>query len=153
MIRFPPPPFVHAMSFSLEETGTDQTNPTFRGLQNWFWRACFMGPKIARYVLPPPPLRIPNYPSDRPPPNPCLFKIHLIWTGSEAGQITLLQRREAKRGLARKRPKQSKLRWAKARVLKTDTLACRKIVGGFFKHWKTACWRVKKKIACEKNAF
>ena len=28
MIRFPPP-FVHAMSFSLEETGTDQTNPTF----------------------------------------------------------------------------------------------------------------------------
>ena len=29
MIRFPPPPFVHAMSFSLEETDTDQTNPTF----------------------------------------------------------------------------------------------------------------------------
>ena len=28
MIRFPPP-FVHAMSFSLEETDTDQTNPTF----------------------------------------------------------------------------------------------------------------------------
>ena len=25
----PPPPFVHAMSFFLEETGTDQTNPTF----------------------------------------------------------------------------------------------------------------------------
>ena len=24
-----PPPFVHAMSFSLEETGTDQINPTF----------------------------------------------------------------------------------------------------------------------------
>ena len=28
MIRFPPP-FVYAMSFSLEEMGTDQTNPTF----------------------------------------------------------------------------------------------------------------------------
>ena len=27
MIR--PPPFVHALPFSLEETGTDQTNPTF----------------------------------------------------------------------------------------------------------------------------
>ena len=27
-----PPPFVHGMSFSLEETMTDQTNPTFRGL-------------------------------------------------------------------------------------------------------------------------
>ena len=27
---FPPsPPFVHALSLSLEETGTDQTNPTF----------------------------------------------------------------------------------------------------------------------------
>ena len=36
---FPPPPFVHALSFSLEETGADQTNPTFRGLQNWLWRA------------------------------------------------------------------------------------------------------------------
>ena len=34
-----PPPFVHALSFSLEETGTDQTNPTFWGLQNWFWRS------------------------------------------------------------------------------------------------------------------
>ena len=35
-----PPPFVHALSFSLEEeTCTDQTNPTFRGLQNWFLRA------------------------------------------------------------------------------------------------------------------
>ena len=47
------------MSFSLEETDTDQTNPTFWGLQNWFWRGCFI-PKIARYVLPPPPLRIPS---------------------------------------------------------------------------------------------
>ena len=28
IIRFPRPPLVHAMSFSLEETGTDQTNPT-----------------------------------------------------------------------------------------------------------------------------
>ena len=37
MIRSPPP-FVHALSFSLEETGTDQTNPIFWGLQNWFWR-------------------------------------------------------------------------------------------------------------------
>ena len=37
----PPPPFVHAMSFSLiEGTGADQTNPTFWALQNWFWRAC-----------------------------------------------------------------------------------------------------------------
>ena len=30
--------FAHAMSFPLEEMGTDQTNPTFWGLQNWFWR-------------------------------------------------------------------------------------------------------------------
>ena len=37
-----PPPFVYAMSFSLEETGTNQTNPTFWGLQNWFWRGGFM---------------------------------------------------------------------------------------------------------------
>ena len=28
LIRFPPP-FVHALSFSSEETGTDQTNPIF----------------------------------------------------------------------------------------------------------------------------
>ena len=28
MIRFPPPPFVFALLFSLEETGTDQANPT-----------------------------------------------------------------------------------------------------------------------------
>ena len=34
-----PPPFVHAMSFPLEGTGTDQTNPTFGALQNSFWRA------------------------------------------------------------------------------------------------------------------
>ena len=40
MIRFPlPPSFVHALSFSLEGTGTDQTNPIFWALQNWFWRA------------------------------------------------------------------------------------------------------------------
>ena len=26
---FPPPPFVFALLFSLEETGTDQANPTF----------------------------------------------------------------------------------------------------------------------------
>ena len=38
------------MSFSLEETGTDQTNPTFWGLQNWFWRGCFM----VRFPPPPP---------------------------------------------------------------------------------------------------
>ena len=50
MIRFPPP-FVHAMSFSLEEMGTDQTNPTFWGLQNWFCRGCFM----VRFPPPPPP--------------------------------------------------------------------------------------------------
>ena len=37
-----PPPFVYAMSFSWEETGTNQTNPTFWGLQNWFWRGGFM---------------------------------------------------------------------------------------------------------------
>ena len=48
------------MSFSLEETGTDQTNPIKHPLQNRFWRGCFMvrfpppPPKIARYVLPPP---------------------------------------------------------------------------------------------------
>ena len=55
-IRFPTP-FVHALSFSLEEAGTDQTNPTFRGLQNWFWRAL----SIAR--SPPPP-----YSTFPPPP-------------------------------------------------------------------------------------
>ena len=58
------PPFVHAMSFSLEETGTDQTNPTFWGLQNWFWRGCFMvrfpPPKSHDTFCPPPPLRIPK---------------------------------------------------------------------------------------------
>ena len=40
MIRFPRP-FVHALSFSLEATGTDQTNPTFSGLQTWFWSDTF----------------------------------------------------------------------------------------------------------------
>ena len=30
------PPFVHALSFSLETTGTDQTNLSFCGFQNWF---------------------------------------------------------------------------------------------------------------------
>ena len=53
----PPPPFVHALSFSFEERGTDQTNRTISGLQNWFWRGCsavrFPPPPIARYVLPP----------------------------------------------------------------------------------------------------
>ena len=57
MIRFPPP-FVYAMSFFLEETGTDQTNPTFWGLQNWFWRGCFMvrfpPPKSHDTFCPPP---------------------------------------------------------------------------------------------------
>ena len=55
-----PPPFVHAMSFSLAETGTDQTNPIFWGLQKWFWRGHFIvrfppPPQIAPYVSPPPP--------------------------------------------------------------------------------------------------
>ena len=36
MINFPP--FVHALSYSLEQTGTDQTNPTSRALQNCLWR-------------------------------------------------------------------------------------------------------------------
>ena len=36
MMRFSPP-FVHALSLSLE--GTDQTNPTVWALQNWFCRA------------------------------------------------------------------------------------------------------------------
>ena len=43
----PPPHFVHALSFSLEETGTDQTNPVFWRLQNWLWRGHFI-------VRPPP---------------------------------------------------------------------------------------------------
>ena len=34
-----PPPFVFPLLFSLQETSTDQANPTFWGLQNWFWRA------------------------------------------------------------------------------------------------------------------
>ena len=50
-------------SFSLEETDTDQTNPTFWGLQNLVLEGVLYGtfspPQIARYVLPPP-LRIPN---------------------------------------------------------------------------------------------
>ena len=54
---FPPPSFVFALLFSLKETGTDQANPTFSGLQNWFWRRTlwyvFPPPQIARYVLPP----------------------------------------------------------------------------------------------------
>ena len=56
MIRFPPPPLVFALLFSLEETGTDQAIPTFWGLQNWFWRAHSVVhfpplPKIARCVF------------------------------------------------------------------------------------------------------
>ena len=50
------------MSFSLEGTGTDQTNPTFGTLQNWFWRAHSMvrfPPEIVRYVLPP--HQLPNF--------------------------------------------------------------------------------------------
>ena len=51
MIRFPPPPpFVHALSFSLEETGTDQMNPIFWGLH----KAGFGGGTL-QYVPPPPP--------------------------------------------------------------------------------------------------
>ena len=52
MIRFPPPPppFAFALLFSLEETGTDQANPTFWGLQNWLWRAHSM----VRFPPPPP---------------------------------------------------------------------------------------------------
>ena len=54
-----PPPFVHAMSFSLEETVTDQTNPTFWGLQNWVWRGHFIvrspPPKLHDTISPPPP--------------------------------------------------------------------------------------------------
>ena len=42
MIRFPPP-FVHAMSFSLEGTGTDQTNPTFGALQDRFLEGTLYG--------------------------------------------------------------------------------------------------------------
>ena len=64
----PPPPFVHAMSFSLEETDTDQTNPTFWGLQNWFWRGCFMvrfPPQKSHDTFCPPPLRIPNHSPNR----------------------------------------------------------------------------------------
>ena len=49
MIHFPPPPFVFALLLSLEETGTDQANPTLGGLQNWFWRAHSM------VRFPPPP--------------------------------------------------------------------------------------------------
>ena len=66
MIRFPPP-FVHALSydsFSLEETGTDQTNPTFCGLQNWCWRGHtmvrFPPPNRTIRFAPPPPPRFPN---------------------------------------------------------------------------------------------
>ena len=54
-----PPPFVHALSFSLEETGTDQTNPMFWGRQNCFWRGhsmvCFP-PKKSHDTFCPPPL-------------------------------------------------------------------------------------------------
>ena len=39
---FLPPPFAHAMSFSFEGTGTDQTNPTFGALQNRFLEGTHM---------------------------------------------------------------------------------------------------------------
>ena len=54
----PPPPFVFALLFSLEETGTDQANPTLWGLQNWFWRAHSMvrfPPQNRTIRFPPPP--------------------------------------------------------------------------------------------------
>ena len=78
----PPFPFVYAMSFSLEETGTDQTNPTFWGLQNWFWRGggalwyvSPLPPKIARYVLPPPLCEFPIEEHQKPQPPPLLRKV------------------------------------------------------------------------------
>ena len=62
MIRFPPP-FVHAMSFSLEETGTRPDKSHFlrppKLVLEGVLYGTFSPPKIARYVLPPP-LRIPN---------------------------------------------------------------------------------------------
>ena len=35
------PQFSDPLSFLWEEKGTDQTNPKFRGIQKWFWRAHF----------------------------------------------------------------------------------------------------------------
>ena len=58
-IRFPPL-FVHALPYSLEETGTDQTNPTCQGFQNCFWRGHSMVrfPPINRTMRFPPPFAI-----------------------------------------------------------------------------------------------
>ena len=71
------------MSFSLEETGTDQTNPTFWGLQNWF------GGGALWYVSPPPQNRtIPSQNSRSYvwfPPR-CLR----IWTRKFMAKIVLL---------------------------------------------------------------
>ena len=60
-------PLVHAPSFSLfEETGTDQTSPTFWGLQNWFGRGWHPGCSIVRFpcqngtICSPPPCDFPT---------------------------------------------------------------------------------------------
>ena len=53
------PPSVHVMSLSLEETGTDQTIPTFcqkfppKGILEGALYSTFPPPQIVRYVLPP----------------------------------------------------------------------------------------------------
>ena len=60
----PPPPFVHAPSSFLEETGTDQTNPTVQGLPQWFWGAFSTSPpqnRTIRFAPPPPLWPFPNF--------------------------------------------------------------------------------------------
>ena len=63
MIRFPPP-FVYAVSFSLEETGTDQTtNPTFAPPPKLVLEGVLYGtfsPPKSHDTFCPPPLRIPK---------------------------------------------------------------------------------------------
>ena len=62
---FSPRPSVHALSFSLEKTGTDQTNPSCRGLQDWFrsghFKVRFPPSKSHDTFCFPPPLRIPQW--------------------------------------------------------------------------------------------
>ena len=61
MIRFHHPPSVHALSFSLEDTGTDQTNPLSEAsnlrapklVLEGALHSTFPPHPIARYVLPP----------------------------------------------------------------------------------------------------
>ena len=57
-----PPPICSRNVISTEGTGTDQKNPTFWALQNWFWKAHFivrfLPPKSHDAFCPPPPFAV-----------------------------------------------------------------------------------------------